>query len=92
MIVGYHKSDKLRQVPTSEGKRYSEYYKCAFKEVRQDDPGGVEECIRDMLAEENSFVGTSLNLSSHGLDAATVVGYLTPPSPASCSAEVHAAL
>jgi hypothetical protein len=59
MIVGYHKSDKLRQVPTSEGKRYSEYYKCAFKEVRQDDPGGVEECIRDMLAEENSFVGTT---------------------------------
>ncbi|ELR21197.1 Ras subfamily protein [Acanthamoeba castellanii str. Neff] len=58
MIVGYHKSDKIRQVPTSEGKRYSEYYKCAFKEVRQDDPVGVEECIRDMLAEEYGLIAS----------------------------------
>ncbi len=63
MIVGYHKSDKIRQVPTSEGKRYSEYYKCAFKEVRQDDPVGVEECIRDMLAEEYGLIGAQLWVS-----------------------------
>lgn len=63
MIVGYHKSDRLRQVASSEGKKLSEYFGCLFKEVKQDDAAGVEECVMDILREvrayESGYIGNS---------------------------------
>lgn len=71
MIVAYHRSDKLRQVASSEGKKLSEYFGCLFKEVSQDDPGGVEECVLDMLREvrayESGYIGKILPRTSFAI-------------------------